>query len=78
MGQQREPPWLCCVSPRIPEGEGDSMRTIKAGCNCGKTVAAQSFIYTAPDGKQVTYKTEIEARAAQIRNGGGTIATITK
>jgi hypothetical protein len=39
------------------------------GCNCGGAKAApQSFIYTAPDGKQTVYRTEVEARAAQVRD----------
>jgi len=37
-------------------------------CNCGGTTKASSFIYTAPDGKQTIYRTEVEARAAQIRD----------
>jgi hypothetical protein len=44
------------------------------GCNCGGNKnASQKFLYTAPNGTQKVYKTEIEARAAKIRNGGGTI-----
>jgi len=44
------------------------------GCNCGGAKnTQQQFVYTAPNGQQVVYKTEIEARAAKIRNGGGTI-----
>jgi hypothetical protein len=38
------------------------------GCNCGGTTKAQSFIYTDPKGKQTVYRTEVEARAAQIRD----------
>lgn len=49
------------------------------GCNCGKKNAEQTYLYTAPNGAQKTYKTEIEARAAQIRDGGkGKIQTITR
>jgi len=46
-------------------------------CNCGKTAQAkQNFAYTDPKGGQKVYKTEIEARAAQIRNGGGTYTPV--
>lgn len=42
------------------------------GCNCGsKTAQKVNYIYTTPQGRQVTYRTEIEAKAAQIRAGGG-------
>lgn len=41
------------------------------GCGCGKTTAKQEFIYTGPDGKTVVYTSEVQARAAQIRNSGG-------
>lgn len=38
------------------------------GCNCGgATAAPKGFIYTSSDGKQTEYRTEVEARAAQIR-----------
>lgn len=41
-------------------------------CNCGGGAnAAKKYIYTTPQGRQVTYNTDIEARAAQIRAGGG-------
>lgn len=43
------------------------------GCNCGKAGkknVVYDYIYR---GEKKTYKTEVEARAAQIRNGGGTI-----
>ena len=43
------------------------------GCNCGKGNAKQQFLYTSPKGEHKVYKTEVEARAAQIRNGGGNI-----
>ena len=42
------------------------------GCNCGSSKNAKvSYIYTSPKGVQTTYNSEVEARAAQIRNGGG-------
>ena len=44
------------------------------GCNCGGTKTAPTkFLYTSPKGENKVYKTEVEARAAQIRNGGGRI-----
>lgn len=45
-------------------------------CACGKSATKQQFNYTAPDGSTKVYKTEIEARAAQIRNGGGTYTAV--
>ena len=41
-------------------------------CNCGGTKTAQEWVYRFR-GQSKVYKTEVEARAAQIRNGGGTI-----
>lgn len=44
------------------------------GCNCGKSASNNlEFVYTAPTGAVTVYKTEIEAKAAKIRNGGGAI-----
>lgn len=43
------------------------------GCNCTKKQGTQSYIYTDPKGRQTVYRTEVEARAAQIRQGGGSI-----
>lgn len=43
-------------------------------CNCGGAVKAPAFKYIYTDGttgRQHTYNTEIEAKAAQIRAGGG-------
>lgn len=48
------------------------------GCNCGKGGKVSSYVYTAPNGKTTPYRTEIEAQAAKIRNGGGTYTTVTK
>jgi hypothetical protein len=42
-------------------------------CNCGKS-KNQVWVFTSRDGKTVhEYKTEIEARARVIRDGGGRI-----
>jgi hypothetical protein len=49
------------------------------GCGCGsKTRQASNFIYTKPDGKKVTYTSELQAQAAVIRNGGGSYVTVAK
>jgi hypothetical protein len=43
------------------------------GCNCGsKSSLAKTYVYTSPTGQVQKFKTEIEAQAAKIRNGGGT------
>jgi hypothetical protein len=47
-------------------------------CNCNKGGKASSYIYRAPNGTTKTYRTEIEAQAAKIRNGGGSYTTVTK
>lgn len=42
-------------------------------CNCGKKKTAlggRSYVYTAPNGQTQKFATEIEAKAAQVRNGG--------
>lgn len=48
------------------------------GCNCNRGGASTSYVYTDPKGKKITYRTEIEAQAAKIRNGGGSYSTVTK
>lgn len=43
-------------------------------CNCGGGAAknaSQKHIYTDANGRQQSFNTNIEARAAQIRAGGG-------
>lgn len=46
-------------------------------CNCGGgQVAKFSYVFIAPTGAKTTYNTEIEARAAVIRAGGGTYSTV--
>lgn len=40
-------------------------------CGCGQNGKSSEFVYTSPQGVQQTHKTEIEAKAAQIRAGGG-------
>lgn len=43
------------------------------GCNCGGKNSKFAYLYVSPKGDRKVYKTEVEARAAQIRNGGGQI-----
>lgn len=40
------------------------------GCNCGGTAKKFKYIFTNDQGRQFTYDSEIEAKAAQIRAGG--------
>ena len=45
-------------------------------CNCqGNKTRPLVFVYTSPTGEQKIYKTEVEARAAVIRNSGGRVDT---
>lgn len=47
------------------------------GCNCGGTkTATTKWIYVAPNGTKTTYTSEVQARAAQIRNKGGTYTPV--
>lgn len=41
------------------------------GCGCGKKNASVKYVFVDTNGTQRSYRTEIEARAAQIRAGGG-------
>lgn len=46
------------------------------GCNCnGSKAATQQYVYTSPQGQTTVYTSEVQAKAAQIRNGGGTYVT---
>lgn len=50
-----------------------------APCNCGSNTSTEQYVFTNSKGVQRTYRTEIEARAAQIRDGGGgNIRTVPK
>ena len=43
-------------------------------CACGANKkAAPKYVATLPDGQKKTYQTEIEAKAAVQRAGGGTV-----
>lgn len=48
------------------------------GCNCNKGGKASKVVYTNPSGVKTEYRTEIEAQAAKIRNGGGTYTVVSK
>lgn len=41
-------------------------------CNCGKKNSATAWVLTTSTGTQ-TYPTEVQANAAKIRAGGGTV-----
>lgn len=40
-------------------------------CGCTKKNGVRKFAYVDKDGKETEFSTEIEARAAKIRAGGG-------
>lgn len=48
------------------------------GCGCGKGASAAKveYVVVTPTGEQKTYRTEIEARAAVTRLGGGAIQKV--
>lgn len=50
------------------------------GCSCGNRGGgpAPSYQYTSPSGAKTTYRTEVEAQAAKIRNKGGDYKAVTK
>lgn len=66
-------------SPRLPgllarSARAQKGRAVVIGCNCGGNKnKSLKYLYTSPKGEHKVYTTEIEARAAQIRNGGGNI-----
>lgn len=43
-------------------------------CGCNKGNQQVVYVYTAPNGQQVTYTTEIQAQVAKVKNGGGSYA----
>lgn len=43
------------------------------GCNCGKKANEQQFVFTDQNGKTKTFTSEVQAQAAKIRAGGGTV-----
>jgi hypothetical protein len=40
------------------------------GCGCNKGAAASGYVHVAPDGTKTEKRTEIEAKAMVIRQGG--------
>lgn len=42
-------------------------------CNTNKKGVAATYVVTLPSGKTATYRSEIEAKAAVQRAGGGTV-----
>lgn len=48
------------------------------GCNCGKNKKAVAWRYVSPTGSQTTYNSEVQAKAAKIKNKGGTITEVKK
>lgn len=47
-------------------------------CNCNRGGTASKYIYTDPKGVKKEYRTEMEAQAAKIRNGGGTYSIVSR
>jgi len=41
------------------------------GCNCGSNKKNYVYRYISPTGKTTTYTTEVQAKAAVIKNKGG-------
>lgn len=37
------------------------------GCNCKGGKAEYNYLYTSPDGKRTTYRSEVQAQAAVIK-----------
>jgi len=42
-------------------------------CNCGSKSKNQVWVFVGKDGTQKEYSTEIQARAAVVRAGGGKV-----
>lgn len=47
-------------------------------CGCNRGGKNSKYIYTDPKGASTEYRTEIEAKAAKIRNGGGSISAVSR
>lgn len=48
------------------------------GCNCGKKKGSVTYTHTSPTGVTKTYNTEVEAKAAKIRAGGGEVKAVSR
>lgn len=47
------------------------------GCNCGGKSATRVWVFISKDGVQKEYPSEIQARAAVVRAGGGKVVAKT-
>lgn len=74
MGQSREPARLSSLLAR--GAAASKRRAVAIACNCGNKNKPVNWVYTAPDGSKKTYRSEIEAQAAKVRNRGGTVTTV--
>jgi hypothetical protein len=45
-------------------------------CNCGKKQTEFNYLFTSPDGKTKTYTSKVQADAAKVRAGGGTVQAV--
>lgn len=48
------------------------------GCNCGGSKKEFVYRYQSPEGKTVIYTSEVQAKAAVIKNKGGRWAKVAK
>lgn len=47
-------------------------------CGCSDKNKGNLYVFTAPDGTQKTFTSEVQAKVAKIRANGGTIQTVPK
>lgn len=48
------------------------------GCNCGNKNSSFNYRYTSPTGNVTVYTSEVQAKAAVIKNKGGTYLKVAK
>lgn len=48
------------------------------GCNCGSSKKAFIYRYVSPTGKTTSYESEVQAKAAVIKNKGGRYTKVAK
>ena len=48
------------------------------GCNCGKNKQTFVYRYVSPTGQSTTYDSEVQAKAAMIKNKGGRYTKVAK
>lgn len=46
------------------------------GCNCGQKAGTVKYEFTSPNGQKAVYGSEVEAKAAKIRSGGGEVKPV--